>query len=69
MANLTLDPSDLKPEFQEGEGPGLNQKISTRDVTFEKLNEKAQKLVEIIGRAVFYAWDRQTYNAVYPPRK
>jgi hypothetical protein len=69
MATVTLDPTDLKPEFQTGSGYGVDQKISTREVTFEKLNERAQQIVKAAGRAMFYSWDRQTYNAVYPPKE
>ena len=64
---LLLDPMDLKPKFQQGKGGSVDQNISTRDVTFDKLNEQAQQAVAIVGRATFYAWDKQTYNAIYPP--
>jgi len=68
MAEVTLDPLDLKPEFLSGGKGNLDQNISTREVTFDKLNEKAQKIVLAAGRAVFYSWDKQRYNAVYPPK-
>ena len=64
---LKLDPSDLAKEFQRGEGPTLDLAISVRDVTFDKLNEKAQAAVRAVGRGVFYAFDGQTYNAVFSP--
>ena len=64
---LELDPGDLKPEFQEKKGDnGIGQKCNTRDVTFDKLNRTAQVAVEAVGRATFFAWDKQTHNAVYP---
>jgi len=65
---LELDPMDLKAEFQRGTGGDVNQACSTRDVNFDKLNEQAQAAVKVVGRATFYAWDRQTYNAVYPTK-
>jgi len=65
---LELDPLDLKPKYQRGTGGDVDQACSTRDVTFDKLNEKAQAAVSTVGRATFYAWDRQTYNAVSPPK-
>ncbi len=64
---IKLDPSDLREEYQKGTGNDLDQACSTRDVTFDHLNDTAQTVVEIAGRAVFYSWDRMTYNAVYPP--
>jgi hypothetical protein len=58
-------PEDLKDKYQmKGEG-GIDQAISTKDVTADKLNDKAQAVLRIVGRAVFYAWDKRTYNAVY----
>ena len=62
---LFLDPLDLRPEFQEGEAGDIDQAISTRDVKFHTLNEQAQAAVRIVGRGIFYSWDRQTYNAVF----
>lgn len=60
---LELDPLDLKPEFiKKGD-----QAISTGEVTFAHLSEAAQKAVLAVGRATFHSFDRQTYNAVYPP--
>lgn len=64
---LELDPTDLAPEFQEGKGENVDQKCSTRDVTFDKLNPKAQKAVRVVGRATFFSWDRKTYNVIRPP--
>ena len=64
---LILDPMDLKREYQKGEGGEVDQAISTRDVTFGTLNDQAQRAVTVVGRATFYAWDHQTYNAIYPP--
>jgi len=68
---VELDPLDLKPEFQSGtaEERNIDQGISTRDVTFDKLTDRAQAVVRAAGRAVFYAYDRMTYNAVYPPKE
>jgi len=63
---LELDPTDLKPEYQKGTGTRIDQACSTREVSFEKLSEQAQAAVSAVGRATFYAWDRQTYSAVRP---
>lgn len=52
---LELDPLDLAPEFQEGDGNKTDQKINTRDVTFDKLNETAQAAVLAVGKATFYS--------------
>lgn len=67
---VELDPFDLRSEFTRGGAAEKNfdQAINTRDVTFDKLNDKAQQVVRAAGRAVFYAFDRMTYNAVYPPQ-
>ncbi len=65
---LTLDPSDLKPEFQVGEGDSADQAIPTTEVVFDKLTEKAQKAVQLVGKATFQSWDRKTHNRVYPPK-
>ncbi len=64
---IRLDPTDLRPEYQRRSINVLDQAISTRDVTFEKLTHEAQAAVRAAGRGVFYSWDGQTYNAVYPP--
>ena len=60
-------PEDLKAEYQTKGANGVDQKISTREVTADKLNEKAQAILRIVGRAVFHSWDRKTYNAVHLP--
>ena len=65
---LELNPRDLAPEYQKGEGNNVDQTCSTSEVTFDKLNEKAQNAVCVVGRATFYSWDGQTYNTVYPPK-
>ena len=57
--HLTLDPADLKPEFQEITDNGVDQAINTRDVTFEKLSDEAQAAVRAVGQGTFYAWDRR----------
>ena len=63
---LELDPADLKPKWQKGTGNEVDQACSTREVSFERLNEQAQAAVSAVGQGTFYAWDRKTYNAVYP---
>jgi hypothetical protein len=61
---IEFDPCDLKKKYQT---KGGDQTISTHQVSYEHLNAKARKILDITGRAVFWAWDRQTYNAVFPP--
>ena len=64
---VTLDPQDLRPEFQTQTKKGVDQKLSTREITFDMLEEKAQQVVAIAGEALFYSWDRKTYNNILPP--
>jgi hypothetical protein len=66
---LDLDPSDLSSEYQTGTSGDVDQKCSTSQVTFDKLNPRAQTVVRVVGKATFFSWDRQTYNAVYPPEE
>ncbi|HNY35773.1 MAG TPA: hypothetical protein PLD14_02745 [Candidatus Pacearchaeota archaeon] len=66
---LELDPSDLSSEYQKGTPQDVDQNCSTSQVTFDKLNLKAQATVRAAGKAIFFSWDRQTYNAVYPPKE
>jgi hypothetical protein len=69
LMKLELDPSDLSPEYQVGTPQDVDQNCSTSQVTFDKLNPKAQAAVLIADKATFFSWDRQTYNAVYPPEE
>lgn len=55
---IEFDPNDLKPKFKN---------LSAYQVSYEHLNDKAQKLLDIAGRGTFNSWDRQTYNAVWKP--
>jgi hypothetical protein len=66
---IEFDPSDLKRKYKNTEG--TDQKINTSEVTGDKLNRKAQKVLKIVRRAGFFAWNRMTYNAVWyiPPKK
>lgn len=64
---LMLDPADLKPEFRDEEGKTARPKISTWQVTFDKLSEEAQAAVRAVGRATYCSWDGLTYNSVRPP--
>lgn len=63
---IEFDPYDLKLKYINR--IDNDQKISTREVTYNHLNKKAQKVLDIVGRGVFFAWDRQTYNAVWSPK-
>ncbi len=66
---LELDPLDLATEFQKmNEGEPTDQAISTSKVSFEHLNEAAQKAVVAVGRATFFNWTRKNYNTIYPPK-
>lgn len=58
---LELDPLDLKEEYRNGD----DQKISTRDVSLDKLTDKVRVAVLAVGRATFYAWDRRTHRSVF----
>jgi hypothetical protein len=49
-------PDDLKPEYKN---------ISAYQVTYKHLNEKALEILKLVGRGLFYSWDKQTYNAVF----
>jgi len=69
IMKLELDPNDLSPEYQTGTSQDVDQKCSTSQVAFDKLNAKAQAAVRATGRAIFFSWDRQTYNAIYPPKE
>ncbi len=64
---LELDPLDLKDEYLKGEDGSKDQDINTREVTYDKLNKNAQAAVDAVGKATFYSWGRETYEAVYPP--
>jgi hypothetical protein len=57
---IDLNPEDLKPEFKD---------LSAWQVKFEHLNTDAQKATLAAGRATFWSWDRQTHDAVYPPKE
>ena len=66
---IELDPMDLKPKYQENSGtPAVDQNLSTSQIRFAHLNERAQQVVTAAGCAVFRAWDRLTYNVIYPPK-
>lgn len=63
---VTLDPGDLDPQYQKWIGNKVELKIPISEVTFAKLNKKAQKAVTIAGRGIFYSWDKKTYAVIYP---
>jgi hypothetical protein len=69
---LALDPVDLKPKFQVNRGtfdvPALHPTVNASEVTFDHLCGSAQRAVLAVGRATYYSWDRETYNAIYPPK-
>lgn len=55
---LTLDRDDLKPRFRH---------VNCRHTLWQHFNDKAQRALNVIGRAVFYECDGRDYNVVYPP--
>ena len=61
---LTLDPLDLKPEHRDKD----RAKLNTSKVRFQHFTGQTQKAIVAAGRATYYAWDRQTYNAILPPK-
>lgn len=66
--HLTLDPLDLAPQFQKKVGGYIDQAINTSQVTFEKLNPRAQAAVVAVGKGTFHSLDDQTHNAIYAPK-
>ena len=65
---LTLDPLDLKPEFQIRGEHGIDQICNSSEVTFEKLTDPAQAAVRAVGQGLFKAWDGRTYKNILPPK-
>jgi hypothetical protein len=66
---IKLDPSDLKPEFQKRTAEGIDASCPTSAINFEMLTPQAQEVVRIARKAVFYAWDKQTYKALFPVKQ
>ena len=58
---LTLDPLDLRPEFED-EG------IPTSQVRFKHFKPEAQKAIRAAGGAIYYTWERDNYNSIRPPK-
>lgn len=56
---LTLDRLDLRKEYKD---------ISCSKTKFGHFSDKAQVAIRTVGRAVFYEYDRSSYNAIYPPK-
>lgn len=54
---LTLDRIDLR---QEHEG------IRCSLTKLEHFVDKAQRAIELVGKATFFEYDRSTYNMIYP---
>lgn len=63
---IKLDPSDLKPEFQRKTKDGVDTSCPTSAVNFEMLTPEAQEVVKIARKAVFHAWDKTNYKAIFP---
>lgn len=66
---LTLDPQDLAPEHQTKTHLDIDQACSTSKVHFGMFTPGVQRAITAAGRAVFYAWDRRTHNAIYPTQE
>lgn len=56
---LTLDMLDLLPQHRT---------LPIAYTAFEHLDEKAQAAVLVVGRAMLFNWDRDSYNMIYPPK-
>lgn len=56
---LTLDRLDLKSEH-------VDRNCST--VRFEHFKPEVQAAIVAVGRATFYEFERDNYNAIYPPK-
>ena len=69
MAQVTLDPLDLKSEHQKLVDGRTDQADPTSEVTFAMLDYRAQQLVRAAGYAVFYSWDRLTYRRISAPKE
>ena len=66
---VMLDPTDLRKEYQKDDGHGLpGQSVKTHEVNFHMLTGSAQQVVRIIGIALYTPWDRNSVQAVAPPR-
>ncbi len=55
---LTLDRLDLRPEFRE---------ISCSQTRFEHFKQSVQWAIADVGRATFWEYNHDNYNAVHPP--
>lgn len=68
---ITLNPTHLRPEFQVVEPfGGVNQKVPTKQITFDMLTLEAQMLVLSNIHAEFVSWGhRDGRIQIYPPGK
>ena len=58
---LSLGPSDLKPEYKD---------IPTSQTDYWCFDEEVQKAIVVVGKAMFYrlkGGPNENYNAIYPP--
>lgn len=58
---LTLQESDLKPEYQE-------DRATQEKASFDMFTEKAQKTTRLVNSATFVSNDGKIQVTVYPPR-
>jgi hypothetical protein len=56
---LTLDLADLKPESREK---------PTSTVGYDDFPPEVQAAIRVVGSATYYTYNRDNYNAVYPPK-
>lgn len=57
---LTLDREDLQPQHKN---------VGCNRVCYEHFKHSAQLAVNAVGCAMYYTYDRQRYNVVYPPKE
>ena len=58
---LTLQESDLKPEYQE-------DRAAQEKASFDMFTEKAQKAIHLVNPTTFVSNDGKIQVSVYPPR-
>ena len=75
--HLTLDPLDLRPEFQRrvkvDDREVVEPAINHHAAKFKHFADDAQAAIRAVGQAKYQDWDRgpgigRAYNAVYPPK-
>lgn len=57
---LLLDDMDLKEE---------HRMVNCSLTRFEHFTEEAQEAIRVVGKATYETWERDNYNAIYPPKE